>query len=128
MRFRLFRLQQFLPTINLNKADLIGATLQGANLHKAKLMSTLLQGANLQGAILKNAILWRASLTDMDLKGANLHGADLQDNPSSSAISLQGSLYNTQEIQLGEQKLFPTQWPVGISPATVGAVISNDAP
>jgi uncharacterized protein YjbI with pentapeptide repeats len=63
---------------NLLGADLQGANLQGADLQGADLRWANLQGANLQGANLQGADLQEASLRWADLRGADLQGADLQ--------------------------------------------------
>lgn len=71
-----------LGLVNLQKADLSGASfhqskLQKANFQGANLFNADFGRANLNQAVLKNANLARAYLSHADLGGANLRGADL---------------------------------------------------
>ena len=71
-----------LDRANLMRANLSGAILQLSNLQGAKLTFANLERAhlhavNLQGADLKFANLSKASLLDADLRGADLLGANL---------------------------------------------------
>ena len=60
------------------RANLIGANLEGANLRDADLIGANLEGANLIDADLIGANLEGADLIDADLRGANLEGANLR--------------------------------------------------
>jgi len=60
------------------RADLRGASLQGADLRRASLQGADLQGANLWEANLHGANLWEANLRRANLRGANLRGANIQ--------------------------------------------------
>ena len=62
---------------SLEKAQLQGADLQWAQLQGADLCGAQLQEANLQSAQLQGAYLKRAKLQGADLSGAKLQGADL---------------------------------------------------
>jgi serine/threonine-protein kinase len=68
--------------LNLQKADLAGASfhqskLQKTNFQSANLFNADFGRANLNQAVLKNTNLARAYLSHADLGGANLRGADL---------------------------------------------------
>ncbi|MBR8840471.1 MAG: pentapeptide repeat-containing protein [Stigonema ocellatum SAG 48.90 = DSM 106950] len=64
--------------IQLSKANLDEANLQGAHLENANLQGAHLENANLQGAHLENASLQRAHLKLVHLQGARLDSAHLQ--------------------------------------------------
>jgi uncharacterized protein YjbI with pentapeptide repeats len=70
-----------LARVDLRRARLDGANLQGAMLVGANLQGAMLDGANLQGA---------------DLSGANLQGADL------SGAYLQGAVFDSANLQKAE--------------------------
>jgi Pentapeptide repeats (8 copies) len=63
---------------HLEGANLGRAHLEGANLGNARLEGAFLARAHLEGAYLHDVHLKDADLTRADLKGANLHGADLE--------------------------------------------------
>ena len=73
---------------NLQGADLGGANLQGADLFGAKLQKADLRGASLQEADLGGAKLQEADLGGANLQGANLDFADLQGADLINAIGL----------------------------------------
>ncbi len=93
--------RQWLPEVDLRKANLAVANLRGAILSEAKLSGAILSGAILSDANLKkadlsgeanlmNAILTRANLSGANLSGAalfiaNLSGADLSSADLSGA-------------------------------------------
>ena len=58
-------------------ADLAGVNLQKADLHTANLNGAYLKGANLQGALLVKAELWLTSMKNVDLQGADLQKASM---------------------------------------------------
>jgi uncharacterized protein YjbI with pentapeptide repeats len=64
---------------HLEGANLGNAHLEGANLGRAHLEGAFLGRAHLEGAYLRDVHLKDADLTRANLKGANLHGAELQD-------------------------------------------------
>ncbi|WP_445634577.1 pentapeptide repeat-containing protein [Nostoc sp. DSM 114161] len=76
--------------IQLSKADLSYANLQGAKLFDANLQGAGLNDANLQGAKLFGANLQGADLFDANLQGAGLSGANLQ-GAGLSYADLQGA-------------------------------------
>jgi uncharacterized protein YjbI with pentapeptide repeats len=94
--------------VDLSKADVTGAHLQGASLYFAQLQGATLydaqlQGASLdlsqlQGASLLDAQLQGASLLDAQLQGASLLGARLQD-ASLSGAQLQGASFYDAQLQ-----------------------------
>jgi uncharacterized protein YjbI with pentapeptide repeats len=59
------------------RADLTGATLDGADLAGVDLSGATLRGASLNQATLRDAQLTHADLTDASLRGADLSGANL---------------------------------------------------
>ncbi|MBN4001216.1 pentapeptide repeat-containing protein [Nostoc sp. LPT] len=63
---------------NLQETYLEYARLQGAELFKANLQRAFLEGAKLQGAFLGDANLQGAKLPGANLQSANLYGANLQ--------------------------------------------------
>src|SRR5471030_1353465 len=63
--------------IDLQKANLTGASLSEANLDGANLSEANLRGANLSGANLTGADLFKTNLKGADLCGANLNRANL---------------------------------------------------
>src|SRR5471032_1382988 len=65
--------------IDLQKANLTGASLSEANLDGANLSEANLRGANLSGANLTGADLFKTNLRGADLVGANLGGANLSE-------------------------------------------------
>src|SRR5471032_3674755 len=65
--------------IDLQKANLTGASLSEANLDGANLSEANLRGANLSGANLTGADLFNTNLRGADLVGANLGGANLSE-------------------------------------------------
>jgi uncharacterized protein YjbI with pentapeptide repeats len=67
----------YLPIIDLDDADLSGASLFSADLHGVVMSFTNLQGANLSNAILSGASLYCADLRSADLKGTSLDSATL---------------------------------------------------
>lgn len=75
----LSRHQQWLETDEVagGRADLSGASLDGANLAGRVLSGADFTGASLIGADLSNALLVHAKFTGADLTKANLSGADL---------------------------------------------------
>ncbi|NJM58792.1 MAG: pentapeptide repeat-containing protein [Synechococcales cyanobacterium RU_4_20] len=84
-----------LPRASLREANLQGAELRVANLQGADFWEANLQGANLGGANLQGANLSAANLQDADLPGANLQnaillGADLRTASELSPEQLQG--------------------------------------
>ncbi|NET74514.1 MAG: pentapeptide repeat-containing protein, partial [Sphaerospermopsis sp. SIO1G2] len=68
-----------LSNVNISKANLQEAKLQGANLEGTKLQEANLKKAKLQGANLERANLKGANLERANLKGANLERANLQE-------------------------------------------------
>jgi uncharacterized protein YjbI with pentapeptide repeats len=74
-----------LSKVNLGRANLSNARLEGVNLREA-----LLDYANLQGAKLRDANLYMADLTSANLQETNLHGADFQ-WAELSYVNLQGA-------------------------------------
>jgi hypothetical protein len=68
-----------LPGADLQGADLEGADLQGANLPDANLQGANLREANLQGAYLGAANLKGADLREAQLQGTRLDGASLRE-------------------------------------------------
>ncbi len=76
------------PGIQLSKAELSNADLQGAYLQYANLQEAILQEARLKGAI----------LTDANLQGAHLHSADL-DGTDLTDAKLQGAYLQYANLQ-----------------------------
>jgi hypothetical protein len=70
-------LQLDLAAVDLRRAALDGAHLEGASLREAHLEGARLVGAHLDGAFLNGVHLDGASLSDAHLDGARLHGAHL---------------------------------------------------
>jgi uncharacterized protein YjbI with pentapeptide repeats len=66
------RVDEGIPIMALNGADL-----SGANLSYGHLTGASLGGADLRGTNLSGALMHEADLTDADLSGADLSGADL---------------------------------------------------
>jgi uncharacterized protein YjbI with pentapeptide repeats len=64
--------------VNVSQARLAGASLAGASLARGRLRETVLSDADLVGADLTAAVLRGAILTGADLSGAKLRGADFQ--------------------------------------------------
>lgn len=77
-----------LEDLNLHRADLRNAKLQGADFRRAQL-----QGADLDRAGLQGATLWGAELQGADLWGAKLQGANLE------FAGLQGADLEFAELQ-----------------------------
>ena len=65
--------------VDLEDANLQGASFMSADLQGARLISANLHEANLRGANLQSAILCRTNLQKADLRGANLQDADLRE-------------------------------------------------
>jgi uncharacterized protein YjbI with pentapeptide repeats len=86
----------FLDNTNLSqadlRADLAGASLNGANLSKANLLGAILDHADLTNANLTGANLGAATLSQANLAGAVLIGADL------SAIDLRGATVSQNQL------------------------------
>ena len=76
---------------NLNGANLDGASLIGANLDGASLIGASLDGANLDGASLIGASLDGANLNRANLDGANLNRASLPKNLHIYSVTGPGS-------------------------------------
>ncbi|MEB3268045.1 MAG: serine/threonine-protein kinase [Leptolyngbya sp.] len=84
-----------IPSLDLQKATLAGASFNQAKLPKANLQGADLKGANfgradLTQASLRNANLGRAYLSNANLQGADLRGADLS-YASLSQANLRGA-------------------------------------
>lgn len=75
-------------SIDLSKANLANANLQGAAFTNASLQMTDLRGANLENTDLRGANLDKTDLRGANLNGANLHNANL------SFANLQGAQIN----------------------------------
>ena len=82
----------------LPKVDLEGANLQGASLFRAQLRDASLDGAQLRGASLEGAQLQGAGLDRAQLQGASLDGAQLQ-GASLAGAQLQGARLWGSQLQ-----------------------------
>jgi Pentapeptide repeats (8 copies) len=103
----------WLSEVDLRKARLDGACLNGARLQYAHLEGAALVGAELEGALLRHAHLEHAfldgaSLQGADLRAANLEGTDLR------RVLLRGALANAATV-----------WPAGFDPKSVGVRIED---
>jgi Pentapeptide repeats (8 copies) len=138
--------RRVLSNVDLRRANLWGAQLQGywieaSNLDGAGLRKATLQGANLHGTSLREANLFgaklqRANLQDAWLHGANLKEAEIVEIPS----DLQGGLQEERELRsaywipnladdgdafqgtrlTGARANSATQWPTDFDPARAG--------
>ncbi|MDF5726603.1 MAG: pentapeptide repeat-containing protein, partial [Rhizonema sp. PD38] len=88
----------YLNGANLQGADLSSANLQGANLQSANLQGAHLDSANLQGAHLDSANLQGAYLGIANLKGAHLYNTNLKGADLDSA-NLQGADLSSANLQ-----------------------------
>ena len=93
----------YLVGINLQKAILVGADLNGVNLSNANLSDAILVGADLSGVKLKEAILPGADLSIADLSGVNLEKANLSD---AILIGAHLSYVNLSNANLAGAQLF----------------------
>ncbi|MBI96066.1 hypothetical protein CL656_02875 [bacterium] len=84
---------------NLSRAKLQEAKLQGAIFHGANLKDADLSGADLRGAILQNVEMEGANLEGADLSGAKLEGAKLE---RASLFDLEGAP-NKEKLPRGYQ-------------------------
>jgi Pentapeptide repeats (8 copies) len=124
----------WLSDVDLRRARLENACLNGARLSRAHLEASALNGAQLQDAALwavhfeeailenanlVNAQLNSATLNKAHLRGARLEGADLRGASFSeadlTAVSFKGARANSKTI-----------WPEGFDPTAAGVLILND--
>jgi uncharacterized protein YjbI with pentapeptide repeats len=87
-----------LREVNLERASLRDAHLQGANLSEAHLERASLQDAHLQGANLFQAHLEEASLLEAHLEGAHLSGTHLE-GASLQQAHLEGALLSGAHLE-----------------------------
>jgi len=92
-----------LANVDLRRANLIIANLQGADLERATLYEADLRRANLVGAKLviadlRETILLTADLTTANLSGADLSGADLSNARLKGTILLSSNLRYVKEL------------------------------
>jgi uncharacterized protein YjbI with pentapeptide repeats len=92
-----------------------------ANLQDVNLVRADLSGANLNGADLRRANLYRANLSGADLNDTNLRGADLS-RAILTGTALNNARYNTDRQKFREI----TRWPEEFDPAVTGAVQDNE--
>jgi len=107
-----------LPRARLLRANLEGADLSNANLESAALFQANLEGSNLTGANLKGAILQFANLAGAELEGADLAGALLLRANLAGAFLLRANLEGISGIteqQLSQALLCETILPEGIT-------------
>jgi hypothetical protein len=76
--------------IQLDKAYLMGADLEGIWIPQASLRGADLRNANLSNALLSEANFGRANLSGADLSGADLSGTNLEDTLSLEGTNLRG--------------------------------------
>ena len=88
----------YLIEAHLERTNLIGAHLERAYLGEAHLEGAILMGAHLEGAILAKAHLERANLGEAHLEGANLIGADLE-CASLAKAHLEGANLNDANLE-----------------------------
>ena len=93
----------------LSDVDLRKARLEGACLNGARLLYVHLEGAKMKGAQLKDALLSYAHLEEADLRAANLERAQLQE------ALLTGAVANGATV-----------WPVGFDSVGAGVRIEAD--
>ena len=96
---------------NLNGANLIRASLDGASLDGASLNGASLDGANLDGASLDGASLNGASLDGANLDGASLNGASgMNDYVKCVQIDTYPITYTADLMQIGCQRHSLIEW------------------
>ena len=89
---------------NLDRADLRGVDLNHANLSGASFVRADLYGADLSEANLENAILLGAKLREADLRHTNLKHADL------NFADLRGASIMTANLELAELRSANLEW------------------
>ncbi len=94
--------QRNMSVVQMGKADLVEAQLQGTDLFKAQLQGADLRAAKLQGAHLVKAQLQGADLQRAELDGVGLYKATLSDEKYGSAL--------LTDIRWGEVNLAVVDW------------------
>jgi hypothetical protein len=103
----------WLSEVDLRKARLEGACLNGARLQYAHLEGSAMEGAQLEKALLRHAHLEQARLDGASLQGADLRAANLEEVHLHGAL-LSGALANDATV-----------WPAGFD--SVGAGVRIEA-
>lgn len=91
--------------MNLDKAYLVGADIQGTNLKKSSLQGASLEAANLQGANLIKANLDGANLKQAELTDANIYAVSIENADFTGAIMPDGEIYNQETSEKLSQKV-----------------------
>jgi hypothetical protein len=81
-----------LEKVNLDNANLFGATMRNANLQSSHIKGANMSYSILEGANLSYARLWNTDLSNANLKGAIMLGADLFNTRLDNAIWVDGKI------------------------------------
>ena len=98
-------LQYKFVVVDLQKANLSGANLQGANFNPAYLQGANLSGANLQKATLEMVFLQGADLSGADLQGAVFEWVEMQSANLATVKNADTATFD--EIEWDEKTKFP---------------------